>query len=385
MEKYSSFNEVVVYMWKIVIGVLVVIIILAILFFLYVNWMNKSNAEYVLDMLREHEESSLYMTENGTVIADIRANRKMKLASTVKIMVALEYAYQAAEGKVDPQSKVSLRELEKYYIPKLDGGGHEMWLREIEEKGHAQNGRVTLREVAKGMIKFSSNANTEYLMEILGLVNIESRMKAEGIRNHSPLFYFEAATFIPWEIKQDQFNGQTMKEVKDEIVSVMRKMSDEEWRNLAGEIHEKLRNNPEYQKEAKVLDWWNAEYDGMFSERFIEGTAKEYAILMKKINDQVFDPAVQNEMEYLMGGLMENQGNRKWLKRAGKKGGSSTSILTDSMYVEDVKGNRYEIAVFFNGLEGHQFSKLMASLNEFEYKLLTDSSFKEKLKKIRDK
>jgi D-alanyl-D-alanine carboxypeptidase len=384
MENYSSFYKVVVHMWKIVIGVLIALIILALLFFLYVNWMNKSNAEYVLDMLREHEESSFYMTENGTVIADIRANRKMKLASTVKIMVALEYAYQVSEGKVDPQDKVSLGELEKYYIPKLDGGGHEMWLKEMEETGHAQNGRVSLREVAKGMIRFSSNANTVYLMEILGLVNIENRMKAEGIRNHSPLFYFEAATFIPWEIKQDKFNSQTMKEVKDEILSVMKKMSDEEWRNLSGDIHEKLRNNPSYQKEAKVLDWWNDEYDGLFSERFIEGTAKEYAILMKKINDQVLDPAVQNEMEYLMGGLMEDPGNRKWLKRAGKKGGSTRSILTDSMYVEDLKGNRYEIAVFFNGLEGHQFPKLMASLNEFEYKLLTDPSFKEKLKEIRE-
>jgi D-alanyl-D-alanine carboxypeptidase len=366
MEKYSSFNKVVVYMWKIVIGVLLVIFILAFLFFLYVNWMNKSNAEYVLDMLKEHEDSSLYMTENGTLIADIRANRKMKLASTVKIMVALEYAYQASEGKVDPQRKVSLRELKKYYLPKLDGGRHEMWLKEMEEKGLSQNGEVSLREVAKGMIKFSSNANTEYLMEILGLVNIENRMKAEGIQNHSALFYFEAATFIPWEIKQDQFNSQTMKEVKDEVLSVMTKMSDEEWRNLSGDIHEKLRNNQYYQKEAKILDWWNSEYDGMFSERFIEGTAKEYAILMKKINDQVFDPAVQIEMEYLMGGLMEDQGNRKWLKRAGKKGGSTKSILTDSMYVEDLKGNRYEIAVFFNGHEGHQFPKLMASLNEFE-------------------
>jgi D-alanyl-D-alanine carboxypeptidase len=176
-----------------------------------------------------------------------------------------------------------------------------------------------------------------------------------------------------------------MKEAKNDILSVMRKMSDEEWRNLSGEIHEKLRNNYYYQKEAKVLDWWNDEYDDMYSKRFIEGTTKEYAILMKKMNDQVFDPAIQREMEYLMGGLMEDQRNRKWLKRAGKKGGSTRSILTDSMFAEDVRGNRYEIAIFFNKLQGHQFPKLIASLNEFEYKLLTDTVFKEKLKAIHGK
>jgi D-alanyl-D-alanine carboxypeptidase len=205
LEKTFVHIKVVLLMWKIIIGILLVVIILAIFFFLYVNWMNKSDPEYVLKMLREHENSSLYMTENGNVVADIRANKRMKLASTVKIMVALEYANQVAEGKVNPQSKVSLGELQKYFIPGLDGGGHKMWLEDMDENGTIHNDTVSLRDVAKGMIKFSSNANTEYLMEMLGLINIEKMIKAEGIHNHSPLYYFESGTFIPWEIKQEKF------------------------------------------------------------------------------------------------------------------------------------------------------------------------------------
>ena len=44
----------------------------------------------------------------------------------------------------------------------------DRWQRYLEKTGKITEGAISLEEVAKGMVKFSSNANAEYLMEVLG-------------------------------------------------------------------------------------------------------------------------------------------------------------------------------------------------------------------------
>ena len=41
-----------------------------------------------------------------------------------KIVIAIEYAKQVAEGKIRKDEKISLKELEKYYVKNTDGGAH---------------------------------------------------------------------------------------------------------------------------------------------------------------------------------------------------------------------------------------------------------------------
>ncbi|MCS6821401.1 MAG: class A beta-lactamase-related serine hydrolase [Microscillaceae bacterium] len=41
----------------------------------------------------------------------------MPLASTVKIILAIEYAEQSANGQLNPDKMVSINELDKFYIP----------------------------------------------------------------------------------------------------------------------------------------------------------------------------------------------------------------------------------------------------------------------------
>ena len=103
----------------------------------------------------------------------------MPLASTVKIILAIEYAIQSSQNKIDPHEKIGIEELAKFYIPNTDGGAHPKWLKSLDGKQH--EGRVALKEVVKGMIRYSSNANTEWLGGKLGLKNINNRMDSLGI------------------------------------------------------------------------------------------------------------------------------------------------------------------------------------------------------------
>jgi D-alanyl-D-alanine carboxypeptidase len=361
------------YVWIVSIG----FFLLAGAFFIFVKWMNSSNPDYVVKKLQDTDiKSSMVFKENGEDKVSLRSSDMLSLASTVKIMVALEYAFQSSEGKIDGDEGINLKELETYYLPKLDGGAHEAWIAHGKEQGYIKNDSVSLREVARGMISFSSNANTEFLMDKLGIENIEARMKDNGITSHSPLFYFVSATFIPYELNG---TGLDMKDEKEDIINRMQEMNEGEWVAISEEIHEKLYSDDEYKVRSMVLDWWDSDFDRLFSEKFMKSTAGEYARLMSKINNQVFNEEVQGELEYLLGAVMENPANQEWLNRAGKKGGSTQYILTDAMFAEDKKGNKFELAIFFNDLGLLEGRKLMVSLNEFELKLLSDAAFRDEV------
>lgn len=359
-------------------GIIVVLIIGSLLAFFF--WLSKEDADYVWKKLNDDKmTSSLVFNENGETKTAIHSDQLMSLASTVKIIVALEYAYQVEENKVNAEEKIDLKELEKYYVPKLDGGAHEAWLDYIKENGQAQGQKVSLREVTRGMIAFSSNANTEFLMRKLKVENMEQRLKELHIQNHTPLFFFTSALFMPYELKMKYYPNKPMKEVKEQIIQKIRKMDDEKWIQLSTEINEELTINDTYQKDINIAEWWDSDFDLLFSDTFIKSTTSEYAKIMAFINNEKLPPIAQKEMEYVLGMIMENETNQQWLKRAGKKGGSTNYILTDAMFAEDKQGNKFEIVLFFNDLKWYEGWKLSRSLNEFELKLLQEESFREKI------
>lgn len=367
-------------MYKYLVGIGIIFGIILLISIGFVVWLNSSSPTYVWKKLNENNmKSSIVFNENKETKLAIDSNKLMPLASTVKIVVAIEYAYQVEEVMLDPDEQIKLSELEVYYIPNLDGGAHEAWLDYLKEKELIKDNSVSLREVAKGMIAFSSNANTEYLMDKLGIENIEDRMQRLGIVDHTRLFYFTSALFVPYELKKREYPDESMEEAKNKIIETMRTLEEEEWIQLANFIHEELKKKPNYKRDAKITEWWDMDFDRLFSDTFIKSTTSEYAGIMALINDEKFPTVAQKELEYTLGMIMENEANQDWLKRAGKKGGSTQYILTDTLFAEDKDGNKYELAIFFNDLKWYEALRLMKSLNEFELNLLSDESYREEL------
>ena len=52
----------------------------------------------------------------------------MPLASTVKIIMAIEFAKQASHNVFNENERIPLSELDKYYIPNTDGDAHPGWI-----------------------------------------------------------------------------------------------------------------------------------------------------------------------------------------------------------------------------------------------------------------
>ena len=119
----------------------------------------------------------------------------------------------------------------------------------------------------------------------------------------------------------------------------------------------------------------------IWSDNLPSSTVEDYVGIMKKINSKTyFDPGTQKYLDEVMEGLMENPANKKWLKHAGMKGGSTAFVLTKSFYATDIKGNTTELAYFLNDLEFLENTRLQGSMNEFELKILTNKEFRDKIK-----
>lgn len=142
------------------------------------------NEDKVLNFIKNNpEKSSILLFRNDTIFANKNIDKVMPLASTVKIILAIEYAEQSANGDLNPEELVLVSDLDKFYVPNTDGGAHSSWLDSVKDK--IIENKISIREIAKGMIKFSSNANTEWLLNKLETHDVNARIDSLGLINHS--------------------------------------------------------------------------------------------------------------------------------------------------------------------------------------------------------
>ena len=140
--------------------------------------------------------ASVYITRNDTVLARLNENKLMPLASTLKILVAIEFAQQSTHETINENSYVHLDELNKYYIPNTDGGAHPAWLEYAKNKKEIKGDSVKLIDVARGMTMFSSNANTDFLMDLLGFDNVKDNIILFKLKQHTAIYPLAGSMFL---------------------------------------------------------------------------------------------------------------------------------------------------------------------------------------------
>ncbi|WP_338125132.1 serine hydrolase [Paenibacillus dendritiformis] len=86
---------------------------------------------------------------NKEELAVYHSDRMMPLASVVKIIVAIEYAQQAAEGEINPNESVQLADIEKYDLTKLDGGAQPAWMESLKARNLIKEDAVPQEEVGR--------------------------------------------------------------------------------------------------------------------------------------------------------------------------------------------------------------------------------------------
>jgi D-alanyl-D-alanine carboxypeptidase len=336
----------------------------------------KKDPDYLLNYLKHHENWSLTVIRNGETLVSVREDEMFPLASAMKTIVAIEYARQCGEQKLDPSLNVSLEELDQYYLPDTDGGAHEDWIAYSKEKGLLLGNTTTLENVVKGMILFSSNANTDYLMDLLGSEEINGSLDELGIEKHEALYPITGSMLIPTYLKM-----KNPSYTNDYIESKIMTMSKEEYIQTAQTVTHSLKNG---EKNTYMENWHSSEpLQKIWSDRLTSSTTFEYASLMGKLNSKrYFNKETQKRLDSVMEGLMENPINQEWLKHAGQKGGLTEFLVTNAAYATDKEGSTTEIAIFTNDLKTGELEKISGNLNAFMLNILRDEDFRNKLEEL---
>ncbi|MEK4706617.1 serine hydrolase [Bacillus sp. FSL R10-2780] len=353
------------------IGIIVgVIIVVVIAFFAVMKYyLSKEDPDYVLNYIKEHkgdETCSLLIRKNGEVVTSVNENKKLPLASMAKIVIAVEFAKQVSEGKIRRDEQISLKELEKYYVKDTDGGAHPAWLEDAKARELVKNEQITLEGVAKGMIHYSSNANTTYLLEKLGIDRVNESIKELELTSHDKFSSYTASLYM---------RGYVEKELhvqEDQSLEMIRNMSNDEYNKHVLQIHEWMKDESEWKKRDIPLKV-DMEFQRIWSDRLVSANAKDYMSLMEKINSREYSPkSMQDEIDNVFKGTVEN--NK--LEYAGQKGGSTAFVLTKSLYTTDKKGNKVEVVIMFNDIDNqitHQ--KLRNNIDYFIRDVITDEEF----------
>jgi D-alanyl-D-alanine carboxypeptidase len=346
-------------------GIVLIVLVVAAaggLWFLY----SKIKPEALAHFIRDNpERSAIYLVRNDSVLVSKNPDKVMPLASTVKIIIAVEFARQAASGQIDPTTWVDTLSLEPYYIPGTDGDAHSSWLKDVKKSGKLKDDRVQLLEVAKGMINFSSNANSEYLMARLGLDKINANLSQLELSYHQPLYPFVSALYVFQNKSNDEIARMTLAEYVQE----------------SNRIHVQLPT--QYKHMRATFKMIPLKGQRIWSDRLPASTVREYAGLMKKINSRTFfEVSVQQQLDQLMEGILEEPKNSEWLAHAGMKGGSTAWVLTEAMYATTKKGDRTELVYFFDGLTVWESALLQAGMNAFALQILSDEKGRAQLVQI---
>ena len=333
----------------------------------------RDNPDYVIKHLKENPEaSSLYFAENGVPVITYQSTITRPLASTVKILIAIEYAMQVEENKIQKDSKVSLDELNRFYIKNTDGGAHEAWLDAIKRDGGIENNEVSLHDVAKGMITYSSNANTEYLIHLLGIDAINERKTALGLAQHEDVYPIVSALLISEFIEKD---GMSEKE----LINALNEMSMEQYRTLAKSLSLKIQTG-EINASETTFDRSPA-VQRVWSDRLIGASANDYGKLLALIsNDELPSVAAETMRDVMEWPIQLNKENLKRYAHIGAKGGSTLFILNNAKYVESLKGDKYELVLLFDDLNFIKRLLLNNNWNSFESKLMSSADYRDKVR-----
>ena len=240
----------------------------------------RDNPDYVLNHLKENPQTtSFYLAENGIELVTYQSDVVRPLASTVKMLIAVEYAMQIDAGLLDKDSAVSLDELSRYYVKGTDGNAHPAWLESMDSEGKINNNEVTLHDVAKGMVTYSSNANTDYLINLLGTDAINERAKSLGLTQHEEIYPIVSALLIPEYLK-----SESMKD--EELIHELESMPIDEYRELATNLSNQLKEGT-----IKIEDYTfdtPLKVQRVWSDRLIGASANDYGKLLAVIsNDQL--------------------------------------------------------------------------------------------------
>ena len=315
--------------------------------------------------------SSVYITQNDTVIARLNENKLMPLASTVTILVAIEFAQQSTHEMINENAYVNLVELEKFYIPLIDSASYNSWLEYAKVNKEIKDGSVKLVDIARGMITFGCYTNADYLMDLLGFDSVKESIALFKLKQHTAVYPFAGSLFT-YHIPK--------KSSEDKLLKTLSKYSDKKYSMEAYYNHLDIKQDSSF-KETFNPDKFTPKLMKMWNSNLPASTTKEYVMIAQALNNrEVIDEDAYFPVGEILEQPMEKKENQKLYKHYGAKTGKTSFIFTRVIYFTLKDKTRLESAIFFNDLSPAEERKLEGWQAAFEAQYLSDPVFRSKVR-----
>ncbi len=328
----------------------------------------------VNQLLENPTSNALLLIKNGEVIIEQHADTQLPLASISKIVIGMVFAEQLAEGLVEPDQKISLPQLERFYV---DDENYQTWKKLGEEQGWINNNQVALKYIAQGAIRFSANTNADFLMDYLGLDTINDWLQKQDLNTHEAIFPFNASALLCHNFEDLP---------KRHFLSKMDTISSEAYYQQVLSIHERLRRGDKQLKQSSdQLKTQQQAYLKIWSDRFTKATAQDYArITQLLLNKESSGKELNEQLTFLFEewAFEENPGLDQQFSSIGYKGGSTDFLLNTVLYLEDKKGNQAQVILFLNELSPKKHMMISKLFNSFVFDLATNDEFADGIRQI---
>jgi D-alanyl-D-alanine carboxypeptidase len=348
-------------------------IIFLIIQFIFIHF-SKAQEKELMNFISQHPEKvSIMLKENDSLTISINADKKIPQAGTSNLLIAIEYAKQVANGTLNPEEKISLKTLDScnYF-----GGNHEVWVKFLQLTGKEQNGMISLSDVVKGMMSFSSDANATYLMRRIGLDAINRNIYFLGIndlKTHEQLYAYQAA--LLYIRLKDSVN-------QEQKIENLKKMSFSEYKRNT-ELTESLMQKDKkgsFLEFSKLIKFDRALAE-IWYERLPRASAKTYLDFIDKIyKHQLINEKAQKVLEDVLESLvMDDLESQSLFKRCGFKSGSTPFSLSVILYATMPNGKSYTLVSYLHHLEANEYQEVSKIFHSFNLMLAVDDKFREEV------
>ena len=325
---------------------------------------HKTKDDIVKIMEKYPEMWSMSVIQNDNEIISYNKDKIIPLGSTVKILYAVAFINAVRNKFLNPDELISIKKVDSLYFKNTDGNAHNSW----KENEHIGS-EVTLKEIAKGMMKYSSNACTDFIYYRLGKDKINQVIRDYSLLSHTDIYPLNAALLIPGYLYMEE------KVPKKDITKTIKEMPINHFNLLANEMLNKI-----IKGEADIL----IDNLRMMSAKKVQreitkklpaASSFDYAKLMYQLGKSENWTAEDKQlMDDLIGFLdYQKSGSRLWYK-----GGSTLFIITSASYrsngSEDIS-----FAFFIEDMSALELIWMKEKYNEFIKAFLEDHLFRTKV------
>lgn len=316
------------------------------------KYLFSDDPEYVVNFIKNNPQNvSLVIEENDRITFDINGDKVLPVASLFKVIVLYELINQVNQGSLAFNDKINMNEIENYNYSNRTNPTYSIWKKE-KIKSRDQ---VSIKEIAIGMMTYSANPNTDYLIHRLGIDQVNETAKRLTNNRHTKILPIGASVLVPYYL----INEKKMKESR--VKDLLKNVKKNEYEDLVFETYNYLNSNSEKKTN---IDYYPSEREQIvWSKHGPRSTSLDYINIM----DDLIELEMPNGIE--LSDLMQVDGDPS-LNLIGKNGATIDSV--NKIVYLDGKSKKRSVILLTHNLRMDDQMKLKNSIDNFMIKTITN-------------